>query len=233
MSGVAFGYAQSAAVVATIETDVTTTQNLQLDALPRFDVTGVVTAASDGAPIEGASVKAIGTPVDPAITDAAGAYTLNLPIGSYTLRATAGGCTDEGFEDIELVDADLVADFTIARKIDDFGHGCSPIAFDWVDAGITTPLFGDEFVGRLEPAVRLPVLRRDVRRGLAQRQRLPELPRPGPVQLLPGRDPVRVRPERGDLCPLAGPACRLGGRHQVRDGRDTGRTRHSSSSTRT
>jgi subtilisin family serine protease len=149
VTGIAFGYALSAVEVVTIVTDETTTQDLELDALPRFDVTGVVTAASDGAPIEGASVKAIGAPVDPAITDAGGAYTLNLPIGSYTLRATAGGCTEEGFAEVELIDADVVADFSIARKLDDFGHGCSPIAFDWVDASTTTPLFGDEFVGRL------------------------------------------------------------------------------------
>ena len=149
VSGVAFGYAQTAVAGVVIETDETTNQDLQLDALPRFDVTGVVTAASDGAPIEGATVKAIGTPVDPATTDAGGAYTLNLPIGSYTLRASAGGCTEFGFAEVELVDADVVADFSIARKIDDFGHGCSSIAFDWVDPLIETPLFGDEFVGRL------------------------------------------------------------------------------------
>ena len=149
VTGIAFGYAQSTVEAVTIETDLTTTQDLELDALPRFDVTGVVTAASDGAPIEGATVKAVGTPVDPATTDATGAYSLNLPIGSYTLRATAGGCTEQGFSDVEVIDADVVADFTIARKIDDFGHGCAPIAFDWVDAGTTTPLFGDEFVGRL------------------------------------------------------------------------------------
>ncbi len=149
VSAVAFGYAQSAAAVATIQTDLTTTQDIQLDALPRFDVSGIVTAASDGAPVEGATVKAIGTPVDQAITDAGGAYTLNLPIGSYTIRATAGGCTEQGFAEVEIVNADVVADFSIARKLDDFGHGCSAIAFDWVDAATTTPLFGDEFVGRL------------------------------------------------------------------------------------
>ena len=156
VSSVAFGYAQSAAVDAVIETDEITTQNLQLDALPRFDVTGVVTAASDGAPIEGASVKAIGTPVDAAVTDATGAYTLNLPIGSYTLRATAGGCTEPGFAEVELIDADVVVDFSIARKIDDFGHGCSPIAFDWHDADRRTTLFGDEFVGRLQLPFNFP-----------------------------------------------------------------------------
>ena len=149
VSGVAFGYAASALEDVLIETDLTTNLDVELDALPRFDVTGVVTAASDGAPIEGATIKAVGTPADPATTDASGAYTLNLPIGSYTLRAIAGGCTDVGFAEVEIIDADVVADFTLARKLDDFGHGCSPIAFDWVDAAIATPLFGDEFVGRL------------------------------------------------------------------------------------
>lgn len=156
VTAVAFGYAQSAAELATIVTDETTNLAIELDALPRFDVTGVVTAASDGAPIEGASVKAIGTPVDPATTDAGGAYTLNMPIGSYTLRATAGGCTEQGFENVEIVDADVVADFSIARKLDNFGHGCAPIAFDWVDASTTTPLFGDEFVGRLNLPFEFP-----------------------------------------------------------------------------
>ena len=149
VSGVAFGYAQSSAVEVVIETDLTTNQDLQLDALPRFDVTGVVTAASDGGPIENASVKAIGTPVDAAVTDASGTYTLNLPIGSYTLRATAGGCTDFGFAEVELVDSDVVADFVLARKIDDFGHGCSPIAFDWTGGLAESPLFGDDWVGRV------------------------------------------------------------------------------------
>ena len=156
VTAVAFGYAQSAAALVTINTDQTTVQDVELDALPRFDVTGVVTAASDGAPIEGATVKAVGTPVDPATTDASGAYTLTLPIGSYTLRANAGGCTEQGFVEVELVDADVVADFTLARKIDDFGHGCSPIAFDWHDADRRTSLFGDEFVGRIHLPFNFP-----------------------------------------------------------------------------
>jgi subtilisin family serine protease len=156
VSGVAFGYAQSAVDDVVIETDITTNHDVELDALPRFDVTGIVSAASDGAPIEGATVKAVGTPVDPATTDASGAYTLNLPIGSYTLRAMAGGCTEQGLAEVEIIDADVVADFTLARKIDDFGHGCSPIAFDWHDADRRTSLFGDEFVGRIHLPFNFP-----------------------------------------------------------------------------
>ena len=144
----AFGYFMGQAEGVTIETDVTTTQDFALVAKPRYEVSGQVTAASDGAPIEGATVKAIGTPVPPAVTNPNGVYTLTLPEGSYTLRASAGGCTDLAFEEIELT-ADLEVDFELARKLDNFGHGCAPIDFDWVDAGTQTALYGDDFVGRL------------------------------------------------------------------------------------
>ena len=144
----AFGYAMSLAEGVTIETDVTTTQDFALVALPRHDVTGVVTAASDGAPIENATVTAIGTPVPPAVTNSNGVYTLTLPEGSYSLRTSAGGCTDFGFAEVDVF-ADVTADFVIARKLDAFGHGCAPIGFDWVDATTQTALYGEDFVGRL------------------------------------------------------------------------------------
>lgn len=155
VSAEAFGYAASLAEGVTIETDVTTTQDFALVALPRHDVTGVVVAASDGSPIESATVTAVGTPVPPAVTAADGSYTLTLPEGAYTLRASAGGCTDLGFAEIELF-ADVVQDFTIARKLDNFGHGCFPIAFDWVDAQTQTALYGDEFAGRLRLPFEFP-----------------------------------------------------------------------------
>ncbi|MBA2489140.1 MAG: carboxypeptidase regulatory-like domain-containing protein, partial [Chloroflexi bacterium] len=44
---------------------------------------------------------------------------------------------------------DETRDFQLARKIDEFGHGCRSIAFSWVDAQQTTALSGDEFHGRL------------------------------------------------------------------------------------
>ena len=45
--------------------------------------------------------------------------------------------------------AGLVLDASLARTLDDFGHGCRPIAFDWVDAASTTAMFGDQTIGRL------------------------------------------------------------------------------------
>lgn len=145
----AFGYAAAIASGVSVVTDETTDLDFALVALPRFEVSGHVRASEDGSPIEGASIVAIGTPVPPATSDAAGAYHLTLPIGDYTLRASAGGCTEVATADISLVDADISQDFALFRKLDDFGHGCRAIAFDWVDADVQSGLFGDEFAGRL------------------------------------------------------------------------------------
>ena len=146
----AFGYATGIATGITIVKDTTTTTDFALVALPRFNVTGHVLATEDGSPLSGASVTALGTPVAPAITDGAGSYSLNLPIGTYSIRATAGGCTEAKVTDgVELVDQDITLDVALARKLDDFGHGCRAIDNDWVEAPIETSLFGDDFVGRL------------------------------------------------------------------------------------
>ena len=149
MTATAFGYGADTAPLVTIVTDQTTTQDFTLAALPRFTVSGHVTAAEDGSPIEGAFVLAVGTPVPAAKTDASGAYSLELPIGTFTLRGSSGGCTETAFVDIESLGPDLTQDFSLARKLDDFGHGCREIPFDWVDAGTQSALFGDEFAGRL------------------------------------------------------------------------------------
>ena len=149
VTAVAFGYEPSIAPGVEVATDQTTDQDFALDPLPHFTVSGHVTASEDGSPIEGATVHALGTPVPPATTDASGAYSLELPVGDYTLRANGGGCTEVATADINLVDADITQDFSLFRKLDNFGHGCRPIAFDWVDAASQTGLYGDEFAGRL------------------------------------------------------------------------------------
>ena len=149
VTATAFGYAPSITPGVVVETDLTTTLDIALEALPRFHVTGTVSGSEDGSPIEGASVVALGTPVPAATTDAAGTYDLVLPIGTYTLRASAGGCTEVGTAEVTLSDADVVQDFSLFRKLDNFGHGCRGIAFDWVDASVQSALYGDEFAGRL------------------------------------------------------------------------------------
>ena len=93
-----------------------------------------------------------------------------------------------------LVDENITQDFALFRKLDDFGHGCRPIAVrlgrrDGPDGAVRRRVRRPP-----RPAVRLRVLRRDLLRGVAGRQRLRQLPRPRPVQLLPGRHPVRGPP---------------------------------------
>ena len=150
VSAVAFGFAQKIATGVEIVTDTTTTQNFALRALPRYRISGHVMAAEDGTPLKRANVQAIGTPVPAASTDAAGAYRMTLPIGTYTIRASAGGCTENAIVDgVELVDHDITLDFSLGRKLDNFGHGCRAIGLIWVDATTETALFGDDFAGRL------------------------------------------------------------------------------------
>ncbi len=145
----AFAYQSALATGVEIETDLTTTQDFFLAPLPQRQITGTVTAEEDGSPIEGAEVRAIGTPVPAAVTDGNGDYVLTLPIGDHTIRVAAGGCTDSETTEVTLGLAGLVLDASLARTLDDFGHGCRPIAFDWVDAASTTAMFGDQTIGRL------------------------------------------------------------------------------------
>ena len=145
----AFGYYGATLGPVTIVTDQTTNVAATLDPLPRFHVTGHVTASEDGGPIADATVVAIGTPVAPVTTATDGSYDLVLPIGDYTLRFGAGGCTETATEAITSDGPDLVVDKGLYRKLDDFGHGCRPIGFDWVDATGQSALWGDEIAGRL------------------------------------------------------------------------------------
>lgn len=156
VSADAFGYAGQIAAGVEIVQDETTVQSFTLTALPRFNVTGTVRAAEDATPLADVKVQALAVPVDPVFTDDAGAYSLTLPIGTYTLRAAGGGCTETATAEVTLLDHDVPQNFSLFRKLDDFGHGCRAVAFDWVDAPIESGLFGDEFSGRLNMPFEFP-----------------------------------------------------------------------------
>ncbi len=149
VNAASFGYFGSTVPNVVIVTDQTTDQPFALDPLPRFVVSGTVSSAENGSPIADVTVRAVGTPVDPVTTNAAGKYSLNLPIGTFTLSASADGCTETGSAEITSAADDVTQDFALFRKLDDFGHACAPTAFDWVDAHDQTALFGDEIAGRL------------------------------------------------------------------------------------
>ena len=154
------------------------------------------------------AVRAIGTPVAPATTDAAGHYTLELPIGDVHAPrlgrrlhrdrrrptiTSAGDDIDPGLRAVPQ-----------ARRLRSRLRARSP--FDWVDATDQTALYRRRVRRPPAPAVHFDVLRRDVRRSLPLRERLPELPR-RPSQATSSRSaiPSAGDAERGDLPALAGP----------------------------
>ena len=149
VSAASFGYFGSVVPSVVVVTDETTNQPFALDPLPRFTVSGTVKSAENGSPIPDVTVRAVGTPVDPVTTNAAGHYSLELPIGTFELSASADGCTETGSAEITSAGDPVTQDFALFRKLDDFGHACAPTAFDWVDADGQTALIGDEIAGRL------------------------------------------------------------------------------------
>lgn len=149
VSAVAFGYETAAVPGVVIETDETTTQDLELVALPRFPVSGTVRRAETGKPLAGVEVSALGTPLEPVVTNKLGKYKMQLPLGTYTLQAGSHGCLSVETAEVEVTAATMV-DFGLVQLIDDFGHACSPIPFDWVNAKSATTVYGDDTTGRLE-----------------------------------------------------------------------------------
>ncbi len=145
----AFGYAAGVVSGVVVETDGTTTQNLQLTALPTRRLTGVVRTAESPDPVEGATVEVIGVPIDPVRTDSRGRYSFTLPIGTYSVKASLAGCAIPVTEEVALSRNRRVV-FRLPTKIDDFGHGCREIGFDWIEADIQSGTYGDDLAGRLD-----------------------------------------------------------------------------------
>ena len=143
-----FGYETAVVSGVVVETDQTTTQDLALIALPSFTVRGRVARAENRTPIAGAEVRALGAPIPPAITDGRGRYSLTLPLGVYTLEASKGGCLSTDQREVELF-RDTRADLALVLLLDDFGHGCELIPYDWEDATLPITVYGDDQTGRM------------------------------------------------------------------------------------
>lgn len=144
----AFGFETQAESGVAIATDETTLQDFELDSLPSAALRGRVSRAEDGRAVAGAKVEVLGVPVAPVTTDRSGRYSFTLPIGTYDVEASQGGCMSRETATVELLD-DTGLSFALTQNIDDFGHGCFPIGFDWVDASLPTTVYGDDQAGRL------------------------------------------------------------------------------------
>ena len=152
--------------------------------LPRFTVTGHVRGLEDGSPIADATSGPSARPVPPATTDAAGAYSLELPIGDYTLRASAGGCTEHG-ERRRSASSTTTSPRTSRCSASSTTSGTA--AARSPSTGSTRRpdrrCIGDEFAGRLRLPFDFQFYGETYDADLPHRQRLPELPGAGPVQL--------------------------------------------------
>jgi subtilisin family serine protease len=149
VSATAFGYATGLAGAVTIETDQTTVVDLALTPLPRYAVSGRVLTAENGEAIAGATVRAVGTPLDPVVSDRRGNYRIVLPVGTHLLEAAKGGCMQRSTVEVEVVAATTV-DLPLARKLDRYGHGCELIRYQPArNVRDQTALYGDDSYGRL------------------------------------------------------------------------------------
>jgi subtilisin family serine protease len=100
-----FGYAPLVLPNIIVADDGYTTANAALQALPSGRVSGRVIYERTGHGIPGAAIQVLGIPIKiEATTDADGAYALDLPIGTYTLDASAMGFERRKATDVVVTD---------------------------------------------------------------------------------------------------------------------------------
>jgi subtilisin family serine protease len=128
----AFGYLPGSQPVTVVE-DVTTTADFVLTPAPSAMIYGYVFNDS-AAPVAGATVRALGTPVTPATTDGTGYYELTLPVGStYDVLAQAYGM---GSQQVAIaLTADVQQDFTLPALIFDNFESGGLAVFPWETSG--------------------------------------------------------------------------------------------------
>jgi hypothetical protein len=111
VSAEAFAYLPETAVDVEVFEDTTTFQDFYLTPATAYEVSGYVTDAVTGDPLAG-EISVLDTPLDPVTTDpGTGFYSIMVPEGTYTFRATA---PLHLLEDREVVvDQDQTQDFAL------------------------------------------------------------------------------------------------------------------------
>jgi protocatechuate 3,4-dioxygenase beta subunit len=142
VTAAAFGFVSQTAEHVAVAEGMTTTQNFTLAAAPSASVSGTVTD-NTGAPVVGAKVTILATPIPPAVTDAAGKYSFaSVPHGSYDVHAEGTRCLDSQTQKL-TVDGDETLNFSLAQRQDGFGYKCKGVAASFIDAETVLPLVGD------------------------------------------------------------------------------------------
>ncbi len=138
----AFGYVSKSAEGVVITEGATTSQSFELAAAPAQAVSGTV-REGNGAPVAGAKVTILGTPLPPAVADASGRYSFaSVPEGTYEVRAESGRCLEAQLETL-LVDGPETLDFALPERQDAFGYRCRNVPVEFIEAETVLPLVGD------------------------------------------------------------------------------------------
>jgi subtilisin family serine protease len=137
-----------------------------VDDAPRGDtgiLAGVVRDAANSNPIQGATVRIVGAVERQRITGPDGAYSLRLPVGTYTVTVTAFGYGAQTAEVVVVVDQTTTRNFDLqtvprisvrGRVTDGSGHGWALYA-EVRAAGTPARTFTDPLTGEYD--LRLPV----------------------------------------------------------------------------
>ena len=138
----AFGYIAQTVDNVEVAENATSTRDFALQAAPSYAVSGTVTDGGGG-PVAGARVTILGSPIAPAVTDAAGKYSFaSVPAGTYDVRAEGTRCLESQVKTL-VIDGDETLDFTLAERQDAFGYKCKGVAASFIDANTVLPLVGD------------------------------------------------------------------------------------------
>jgi subtilisin family serine protease len=141
----AFGYLTESVSGADITEGMTTTLPFDLDVAPSFNLDGTVSDAA-GAPIAGAEVQVVGTPLPRLFTDSTGYFNFGpVPQGVYTVTTAAGGCYSPDAQEVTLEAPETLA-VALPSVTDAYGYQCHPTEFEYIPG--TTPIgtFDDDLV---------------------------------------------------------------------------------------
>ncbi len=138
----AFGFTPSSQSVTIVEGQ-TTQLSPALAPLPQVTLSGLVTQSPGGALLSGVEVRVLDTPLAPAITDAAGAYSIRLPAGTYTVEAVNGRCHSPQRATVAAT-ADATANLQLPRILDALGYICDEVPYRSVKGTTRLALTGDD-----------------------------------------------------------------------------------------
>lgn len=128
-----FGYLAQTATGVEVSEGVATDRSFALALAPAHAVSGSV-VDSNGAPLAGAEVSIVGTPIAPAQTDANGQFVFaSVPEGEYAIHVAPSRCYEAQTQDI-VVSAALSVDFVLGTRADLYGYSCEPSSFEYVSA---------------------------------------------------------------------------------------------------